>query len=181
MKAITWKPGTDTLYDPLFDYLREKHFRDHSHPLWQNYNRNHFFKECAAISIVFNEDNWPILCSSVLSRDCWPKNTFRILNRLWSVFPSEGPIKNLHPTGGPLIRSQIEWIKNNYECEMVFISRESHNWQAWTIEQYKRLYDLDFDYDNYRYQVCSTPNDDSCFQRIIYQGNKNLLGEWTRK
>ena len=181
MYALTWRPGTDTLYDPLFDHLREKHFRKRDHPLWQNYNKKHFFDECIAITIAFDGNDMPVLGGSILGRDCWPKNVYRIINRLWSVNPSEGPIKNLHPAGGPLIRSQIEWIKNNYECEMVFISRESHNWQAWTIEQYKRLYDLNFEYDNYRYQVCSTPNNDSCFQRIIYQGNENLLESWIRK
>ena len=180
MNAITWKPGTDALYDPLFDHLREKHFRDHSHPLWQNYNRKHFFEECLALTIAFNEHGFPILCSSVLARDCWPNNTFRILNRLWAVFPTERPIKDLHPAGGPLLRSQIEWIKDNFTCDMVFISRESYNWQKWTIEQYKRLYQLDFEHDNYYYLTCNDPLDNSCCQKIIYQGDKTLLTDWKR-
>lgn len=181
MHAITWQPGTDTLLDPLFDFHREMHFRKQDHPLWKNYNRSHFFEECVAISLAFNEHNIPVLGSSILKRDCWPNNVYRILNRLWAMNPHPSPIKDLHPSGGPILRSQIDWLKKNYEYDLVFISRESSYWQEWTVNQYKRLYDLEFEYDTKLYQVCDNPVDDSCWQRIIYQGNKERLTQWSQK
>lgn len=181
MRAITWRPGSDSLYDPLFEHLRELNYRKKDHPLWQNYNQEHFYNECLALTIAFNQHNIPVLCGSILNRDCWPPNVYRIINRLWSVWQGEGPIRNLMPEGEHLLRSQIEWLQENTDVELIFISREAPNWQQWTVDQYKNNYNLEFDYDHYRYQVCATPNDDSCFQRIIYQGNENLLKQWARK
>jgi len=181
MHAITWRPGTDTLWDPLFDHLRERHYRNHDHPLWKNYNRDHFFNECIALTIAFDENEWPILCGSILGRECWPKNTYRIINRLWSVHQSDGPIKNLHPVGEILLKSQINWLKENVEYDMVFISREAKHWQQWTVDQYRNNYGLDFEFDDHQYLVCNNPTDDSCWQRIIYQGDASLLEQWSRR
>ena len=181
MYAVTWRPGTDSLYDPLFDHLRERQYRDHDHPLWKNYNQEHFIKECLALTIAFNEYNLPVLCSSVLSRACWPKQTYRILNRLWAVSHSVSPIKNLMPEGSALLKSQINWLKENTNVELVFISRDTANWQQWTVKQYQKNYELDFEFDDYKYQVCNDACDDTCWQRIVYQGNKELLTSWSRK
>ena len=181
-KAITWKPGTDILWDPLFDHLRELHYQDHSHPLWKNYNRPHFFDECTAITIAFDGTGRPVICSSILKRDCWPDNTYRILNRLWSIFRTDDPIKKLHPSGSCILRSQIDWLNENTpKCDLVFISREAKYWQNWTVNQYRDNYDLNFEFDDYQYLVCNNPSDDSCWQRIIYQGDKQLLDQWSRR
>lgn len=196
MQAVTWRQGTDALLDPLFDHLRERQYRDHNHPLWKNYNKEHFEKECLALSIAFGDHGMPVFCGSILGRDCWPKNTYRIINRFFTTgwfnpkefFSGESvdtsqaaPIDTLALEQGELLKSQISWLKENVECDMVFVSRESKYWQKWTVDQYKKLFDLEFEYDHYRYQVCTAPEDDSCFQRIIYQGPKQLLEEWNKK
>jgi hypothetical protein len=181
MHAITWRPGTDTLWDPLFEHLRERNYRNQDHPLWKNYNQDHFYNECLALTIAFNQYGMPVLCASILNRSCWPSNTYRIINRLWSVSHSEGPIRNLMPEGEHLLRSQINWLKEHTEVELIFISREAPNWQQWTVDQYKHNYNLEFEYDHHRYQVCDNATDESCWQRIVYQGNQNLLEQWSRK
>lgn len=198
MWALTWRPGTDDLYDPLFEHLRERHYRDQTHPLWKNYNREHFQQECLAISIAFGNHHMPVFCGSILKRDCWPKNTYRVINRFFATgfWCADGidqdkvanwtpeqvaPIDKLALEQGELLKSQINWLKENVECDMVFVSRESKYWQQWTVDQYRDQFGLEFKYDRHQYQVCSTPNDDSCFQRIIYQGPDELLNTWNRK
>jgi hypothetical protein len=181
MNAITWKPGTDSLYDPLFDYLRELHYRDKTHHLWSNYNREHFINEAAALSIVFDSDGNPTHCASVLKRSCWPDKVYRILNRLWRVDRYDGPIKNIDSNGGLLMKSQLEWLKANTDCELAFVSRESKHFQKWLIDQCRTNYELNFEHDDYLYLTCPNPGDTSCWQRIIYQGNNSLLESWSRK
>lgn len=180
MKAVTWKPGTDTLYDPLFDHLRERHYRNQDHHLWKNYNRDHFYQECTALTISFDENDLPIFCGSILKRDCWPEKTYRILNRLWGVRPETIIIKKAHPSNGSFVKSQIDWLKENTDCELVFISRESEYWQQWTVNTYKS-FDLDFYFNDREYLTCHNEDDSSCWQRIIYQGNIDLLKEWKHK
>lgn len=181
MTAITWKPGTDSLYDPLFDHLRELHYRDKTHHLWSNYNREHFINEAAALTIVFDNHGNPTHCGSVLQRSCWPDKVYRVLNRLWRVNRYDGPIKDIDPNGGLLLKSQIDWLQENTDYELAFISRESKHFQKWLIGQCRKNYQLDFEHDDYLYLTCPNPSDNSCWQRIIYQGNKNLLESWTRK
>ena len=82
---------------------------------------------------------------------------------------------------GVLVKNQIEWLKENTDVDMVFISRESNYWQKWTVNRYTEQFGVDFKFNKNRYQVCATPDDDSCFQRIIYQGPDELLGQWNHK
>lgn len=194
MKAVTWRPGSDDLYDPLFHYLRERCYRDRSHPLWNNYNKEHFQTECLALSIVFGDHGFPVFCGSILSRDCWPKNAYRIINRffatnMWATSKKIAtcangqvvPIDQLAEEQGVLLESQINWLKQNTDVELMFISRESSYWQQWIVDCYRKQFNLEFKYNKNRYQVCSTPHDDSCFQRIIYQGSDELLEHWNHK
>lgn len=179
MNAFTWKPETNTPLDKLFDELRLKQEKT-THPLASNYTKNNF-KDCLAFSIVF-ENDLPILCSSILGRNCWPNNVYRILNRLWKVNDfKNNPIQNTHPTVGPLITSQINWLKENTDFELIFISRETPNWQKWSVFQLSHNYGFEFEYDDYKYLTCPNFTNESCWQRIIYQGNKDLLKLWERK
>ena len=132
------------------------------------------------MSIAFRGD-MPVLCGSVLKRSCWPPGTYRIINRVWSTGRRAGYIKNLMSETGPLLHSQIDWIRaNDPNYQMVFVSRETKHWQKWTIDQLS-TYGLDFKIDPYLYQVCDNATDASCWQRIIYIGDHELLKQWNRK
>jgi hypothetical protein len=195
MHAVTWKPGTDSLYDPLFDHLRERHYRKTDHPLWKNYGKEHFEKECAALSIAFGDHGMPVFCASILGRDCWPPDTYRIINRYFATGfwdPASAPpdhenydpnalypVPSMSKENGALALSQMNWLKENTDYKMAFMSRENRYWQKWTIEQFRNHTGLEFKYNGNRYQVCAAPSDDSCFQRIIYQGPDELLEQWT--
>jgi hypothetical protein len=91
------------------------------------------------------------------------------------------PIDRLAEEQGVLLKSQIDWLKENTDVKMTFISRENKYWQQWTVDQYQDHFGLEFKYNKNRYQVCATPDDDSCFQRIIYQGPEELLSNWNHK
>ena len=69
---------------------------------------------------------------------------------------------------------------NDPNYQMVFVSRETKHWQKWTIDQLS-TYGLDFKIDPYLYQVCDNATDASCWQRIIYIGDHELLKKWNRK
>jgi hypothetical protein len=193
MHAVTWRPGTDVLNDSLFDHLREKHYRKTDHPLWKNYARDHFYNECLALSMVFGDHGLPVFCASILGRDCWPADTYRIVNRyfatgLWCPtklpvnfnLPEEavGPVKTMAKENGGIVQSQIDWLKENTNYKMFFMSRENNYWQKWTADQFNEQIGVKFKYNNNYYQVCNNPSDSSCFQRIIYNGPDELLEQW---
>jgi len=180
MHCETWVQGTNPELDLLFHTLRMKQFNDKSHPLWVNYDEFPF-KEAIALSIAFDDANNPEFCSSILSRSCWPSQAYRILNRLWKITPTTGPLRELQPLGGIMLHSQIAWLKSNTDCKLIFISREGMTWQKFVIDQYQTKFNLEFKYDKHKYKTCETPNDDSCWQPIIYQGDSTLLDEWERK
>ena len=180
MHCEIWVPGTRTDLDALFDHLRKQRYRDTDHPLWKNYAKEEFSK-CTILSIVFDSKGNPEFCSSVIQRDCWPKDAYRLINRVWKINPTPGPIKQLKPSGGVMLHSQIEWLKQHTDCRLVFVSRKGPLWQRFAINQYKKYFDLEFKTDAYKYCTCETPNDESCWQHIIYQGDESVLANWTKK
>lgn len=180
MYAISWVPGTNLIYDKLFDDLRQKRFLNSKHRLNKNYGQNHF-KNVNLLTISFDNNNKPKFCSSVVKKDCWPNNVYRILNRLWKIDLHNGPLPNLSKEGQIMVYSQIQWLKVNTDCKLHFISREGDYWQKFVVNEYKNRYRLDFNFDDYKYQTCVTPNDDSCWQKIIYQGDSDLLQYWNKK
>jgi len=181
MKTITWVPGTDAIHDELFDQLREQHYNDHSHRLWQNYSRKEFdFIRPVALTIYFDDDNIPEVCSSISERDCWPKGAYRIHNRVWKCNNKKQFLRRVSPSMGYSAKSQIEWLKENTDCKLYFISRQTNNWDEWMIEHFKE-YDIHFKTDNYMYLTCPNECDDTCWQRIIYSGDESLLAQWKRK
>lgn len=180
MNVITWKPGTNPELDNLFDHYRQ-HQEISNHRLSANYSKD-FYKFSVAFTIAFNENNEPEICSSIANRDCWPQGAYRILNRLWktknyrirhSKFISEAMVGNA--------RSQIEWLKNNTDCQLYFISRETGNWMQWTADHFFNQYGLNFKIGPNKYLTCPNESDTSCWQHIIYNGNQRLLKKWKQK
>lgn len=179
MRTETWIPGTNSELDQLFESLRQEQYNDHSHALWKNYSSD-AFAECDAVSINF-VNNKPFFCSGILKRDCWPANTYRILNRLWKPAPRLQILRRISPGLGSMIHSQLAWLKANTNHKLAFISRETDNWQEFTLDNFRTHFDLDFKMDHHKYLTCSNEHDDSCWQKIIYDGNTELLNEWKRK
>jgi hypothetical protein len=91
------------------------------------------------------------------------------------------PIKDYSTVGLELLKSQINWLNENERCDLLFISREAKYWQKWTVGQFEKNEIHDFKFDGHKYLVCNSPTDDSCWQRIIYQGKEELLEQWSRK
>lgn len=180
MAAVTWEPGTDSELDELFDYLREIQYNQ-NHRLSKNYGRE-AFAESVGLTIWFNDQQIPELCSSVAIRDCWPANTFRILNRAWKhESHTVGFPRFVSERFGESAISQIEFVKERYKSDMFFISRQTKQWDNWVIPDFKNRYGLDFKTDSFKYLTCPNECDDTCWQKIIYIGKKTVLKKWKRK
>ena len=179
MKTITWAPGTCKEYDELFESLRAQHYADTTHRLWKNYAKD-AFKNVAALTIHFDDSGIPEVCSSTTQRDCWPKDVYRIHNRVWKASNKKHFLRKVSPSMGHSAVSQIEWLRNNTDCQLYFISRQTDNWPNWMIEHFKE-YSIEFKTNNYTYLTCRNEYDDTCWQRIIYNGDSELLQEWKRR
>jgi hypothetical protein len=179
MTAITWKPGTNTELDTLFDQLREKQYHDHSHRLWENYSKDHF-QSVIAYTINFDTNNEPDFCSTISSKDCWPSGVYRILNRTWKPAEREAWLREIRPHVGDVVNSQTDWLKENTNCKLFFISRQTPGWQRFCIRSFDKL-NINFKSDKYRYITCDNCEDDVCWQSIIYNGDEKILDNWKRK
>lgn len=180
MKTITWAPGTNTELDIEFERLREEQFNNKEHRLWKNYNKD-AFSFAVALTICWNDAGDAEMCSSIASRDCWPANTYRILNRLWKHSNKISYPRRMSPSFAETAKSQIEWLKNNTTCDLYFISRQTENWEEWVIRNFRDEYDIHFASDNYKYLTCPNECDNTCWQNIIYNGNSEILNKWKRK
>ena len=180
MRVETWVPGTKPLLDLLFDELREIHYRDRTHRLWQNYSRE-TFKEVTILSIYFNNDNIPEVCSSATNRACWPETAYRIHNRVWKCNNKKTFLRKVSDSMGLIAQSQSDWLKTNTDCEIFFISRQTTNWENWMIEHFNKDFGFDFSTDKYLYLTCPNECDDTCWQKIIYSGNPEILKAWKRR
>jgi len=176
--AKTWEPGTDKSLDDLFESLREKIYLSQQHPLWSNYNKDHF-KKCCALTISFEKDI-PIFCASILSRKIWPEGTYRIMNRYWRISGDHNFLKTISPGSAILTLSQLEWAKSQTNFKLAFISRQYEHWQKFIIDQFNK-HQIKFQSDNYKYLTCDNQNDITCWQKIIFQGESDILEKWTRK
>jgi hypothetical protein len=179
MKVVTWAPGTNTEYDQLFESLREIHHADTSHRLWKNYAKE-AFDDVAALTIYFDDEGIPEVCSSTTQRSCWPVGAYRIHNRVWKANNKKTFLRRVSPSMGHSAASQIEWLNNNTDCQLYFISRQTDNWNDWMIEHFKE-YSIEFKTDNYMYLTCPNECDATCWQRIIYSGDASLLEQWKRR
>lgn len=179
MRTITWAPGTDAAMDQLFDQLREQQHQDRTHRYWANYAADSF-KFAVALTICFNDDNQPEVCSSIASRDCWPMDAYRIHNRLWKHANKIAFPRMMSDSIGQVAQSQISWLEQNTNYKMYFISRQTDNWEDWSIKNFQR-FGIDFVAGTSKYLTCPNECDDSCWQRIIYNGNVELLDLWKQR
>jgi hypothetical protein len=180
--AETWVPGTYSELDSLFEKLRKEFYEQQDHYLWKNYSADSF-KDCTVLSIAF-DDEVPIFCSSVLGRNewhKWPEHAYRVMNRYWRINNHRPAMKRMSEGTVIMVKNQIDWLKENTDCQLAFISRQSNNWQQFAIKSFREIVGIEFQSDNYSYCTCETPNDDSCWQRIIYQGDSSLLETWKRR
>jgi hypothetical protein len=172
-------PGTDVALDQLFDNLREQQYQDRSHRLWKNYSKENF-NSVVALTICFNDLGEPEMCSSISSRESWPSGAYRILNRLWKHSNKIAYPRVMSDSFGSSAQSQIDWLKNNADCQLYFISRQTDNWEQWCINNFLDRFNLEFKTDNYKYLTCSNECDDTCWQKIIYNGNESILSQWKK-
>lgn len=180
MYTKTWEFGTNKELDRLFEIQREIQYQDQTHPLWRNYAPIEF-ADCSAVSITFVDDK-PFFCSSIIKRVCWPDKVYRVLNRLWKPHPRLKALKRISPELGSMLHSQIEWLSLNTDYKLIFVSRQTDNWQQWTIDNFSQYFNLDFySGGDYKYITYGNPDDPTCWQRIIYSGDESLLLSWERK
>ena len=179
MRTETWAKGTSSKLDKLFDDLREQQYQNREHRLWKNYSKESF-DSAVALTICFNDNEEPEMCSSIASRDCWPNNSFRILNRLWKHSNKISYPRVMSNSFGYTARSQVDWLQNNTNCKLYFISRQTDNWEEWCIKNFRNRFELMFKTDNYKYLTCPNEYDGTCWQKIIYYGDESLLTQWKR-
>jgi len=177
--AKTWIPGTNQELDNLFENLRQNIYDSQQYTLWSNYHVDHF-KKCSALTISF-EDNIPLFCASILERDIWPKGVYRIMNRYWRIGGDHAVLKTLSTGTGILVQSQLEWVRSQKNFQLAFISRQYDHCQNFSIREFSKNFKINFQSDNYYYCTCETLNDDSCWQKIIYDGNSSILEFWKRR
>lgn len=180
METTTWIPGSNLELDKLFDQLREIHYQDHSHRLWKNYGPESM-SFAVALTICFDNLGNPELCSSIGSRDAWPKRAYRIMNRCWKANNKIGFPRKMSPSFGLSAISQIKWLEENTDCELHFISRQTPNWEKFVIDEFKSQYNIVWKTDGYKYLTCPNEADDSCWQTIVYNGNQDILTQWKHR
>jgi hypothetical protein len=182
MYTKIWIPGTDSKLDDLFDMHRQTHYNDESHRLHNNYSREAFV-EVSALSITFENDE-PSMMGSILNRSCWPDKAYRICNRTWKVREHRlgaGSTLGPSPVFSEMIRSHVEYVRTKLDWKLLFISRQTDNWQRIGKITFKRKINLEFEYDSYKYLTCENECDDTCWQYILYIGDEKLLDNWKRK
>lgn len=180
MHAVTWAPGTNIEHDRLFNNLREQQYQRKTHRLWQNYSER-MIADCIACTICFGANGEPEMCSSIAVKSCWPNGAYRILNRLWKHSNKIPYPRVMSPSFAESARSQIEWLREHTDCKLFFISRQTDNWEQWVIENFRDVYSIHFSTDGYKYLTCSDQCDDACWQKIIFNGSKELLQQWKRR
>jgi hypothetical protein len=180
MSVVTWVPGSNPTYDKLFHTLREEHYQDQTHRLWGNYAR-YAFNNVAVLSIYFNDDNIPEICSSATSQWGWPDTAYRIHNRVWKCNNKQTFLRKVSDGMGLIAQSQSAWLKENTNCKLFFISRQTTNWEEWMIKHFNKDFGFNFKTDKYFYLTCPKESDDTCWQKIIYEGDTEVLNTWKRR
>lgn len=180
MNCQIWVPGFNPCLDKLFEDLREQQYQNRQDSLWSNYSTG-AFRGCVALSIFFDSSGNPELCSSILSRSCWPDDAYRILNRTWKCANRKRMMPEISQAMGTTATTHINWLKHNTKCRLYFISRETDNWMSWTQKNFKRQFNLDFKIGENKYLTCADEIAASCWQHIIYNGDKSLLENWKHR
>jgi hypothetical protein len=181
MHTVTWAPGSNPELDQLFDQLRDRQYQDTSHRLYKNYSQENF-NFSVALTIHFDSNGNPELCSSIASRECWPAGAYRILNRLWKPNNRIAFPRRMSRSFGNTTASQLEWLRTNVpDYKLSFISRQSNNWQQFVIKEMQEQDNIVWHADLYKYLTCPNECDDTCWQHILYQGDEKILLDWKRR
>lgn len=183
MNTVTWRPGTNSEMDHLFDALRTQQYQTQTHKLRQNYSPEDFlYWGAVALTICFDDAGMPEMCSCIASRPCWPDQVYRITSRMWKHANRRAFARPISPSFSASIQSQINWLDENTQHRMYFISRQTKpHWQDYGIASFKQTLNIDFSKSNKRYLTCPDANDESCWQEIIYVGDQTVLSEWSSK
>lgn len=180
MTCSTWVPGSDNTLDRLFDDLRESQYQNQKDALCRNYSADAFV-DCVAFSIFFDSLGRPELCSSISTRVCWPRNVYRILNRTWKCNNRKRMMPEISRAMGQTALAHIRWLKENTDWRLYFVSRETNNWMAWTQNNFKRQFDLEFQMCDSKYLTCANEEVNSCWQHILYHGDAEVLEQWKKR
>ncbi len=174
-QAITWT--VDPVLDEIYEDLRKKHYLKAGHRLYKNYSNKHV-NEVSAKTIYWGHSGEPEIVCSILSRPCWPDNTYRILNRLWKPRMMTGPIFDINEGFAKVLEDQLSWCQLR-GARGVFMSREGDgNWQQWAGEKLSSMTGLEFAMPDEKFLTCNSEQDTSCWQKIIYHGNVEDLASW---
>ena len=87
----------------------------------------------------------------------------------------------MSPSFAESAKSQISWLKENTDSRLHFISRQTDNWESWVMRNFQEVYNISFRTDNYKYLTCPNECDDTCWQKIIYNGDPEILTQWKRR
>lgn len=176
-KAITWT--VDPVLDAIYEDLRKKHYVKIGHRLYKNYSKDHL-AEVSAKTIYWGHSGEPEIVCSILARPCWPDNTYRILNRLWKPEMLTGPIFDISEGFAKILEDQTSW------CELrgakgIFMSREGDGrWQRWANAKLTKMTGIQFYMPGDKFLTCNNEDDDSCWQRILFNGDVATLDDWKK-
>jgi hypothetical protein len=177
-QVTTWI--SDYNLDNVYEYYRQLQFENTQHRLYKNYSKDHV-GELSAKSIYWGDDGEPKIICSILSRPCWPTNTYRILNRLWKPKLNSGPVFDIDKGFGMLIQDQLDWCNKNC-ANAVFMSRQTDGkWQQWASNILTTMTGIKFYLPSEKFLTCNNESDQSCWQKIIFYGDINVLNNWSQK
>ncbi len=171
----------------LFDiYYRELKFHAAmtDRKLASNYRiENMDINSQLAFSIAYNEMvDSPTILSSIYRRSTWPVGMYRILNRTWKPLGEEDilPTRKVNALWAEMIDSQIHWLKTNVsEYTTAIISRE-HNSRNTLIHLMEDVHETSinrFELLDERVWLCENKsNPESCYQDVIYTGERGVFG-----
>lgn len=174
-QAVTWT--VDPVLDEIYEDLRKKHYVNEGHRLYKNYSKDHI-NEVSAKTIYWGHSGEPEIVCSILKRPCWPDNTYRILNRLWKAKLMSGPIFDISEGFAKILEDQLSWCQLR-KADGVFMSRQGDGqWQQWASEKLQAMTGLEFYLPSQKFLTCNNEEDDSCWQKIIYYGNPDVIQQW---
>jgi hypothetical protein len=177
-RSITWT--VDPSLDSIYELLREAHHSNRSHRLSDNYGPGHV-PELSAKSIYWDHDGGPRIVSSVLSRKCWPRGVYRILNRMWKPRMNTGSPFSIDPGFGKMIVDQLSFCEE-LGARAVFMSRQTDGgWQRWAADGFGEQTGLSFHLPEDSFLTCDNEDDVSCWQRIMLCGPTDVLDSWKRR
>ena len=140
--------------------------------LWQNY-QDYDFDQNLYISVQYNREGRLELLSSIFTRDFYPKNTYRIFNKL--VRNPQGRLGAAKTNKGEqpshvMLDQQIKIVENELNTEFYFISRQQENnrWMKYYIEQFNRDYNKDLIVTRERYWITPSADPSKGAQLLIY-------------